>query len=332
MGKSLPTGRFGSGFSIRHKQFMSRLAIIDLGTNTFNLLIVESSENATYRILFSDKLAVKLGQGGIDKKQIAPEPFQRGVDAIKQCVKVANEHKAERVFAFGTSAIRSAANGKDFVKIVRTETGVDVKVIDGNTEAHYIYYGVKQALKLGTGTSLIMDIGGGSTEFILCNESEVFWKASFDLGVTRLMEKFNPGDPLSLDDVLKFEAYFNEQLKPLFQAVKEHPTDVLIGSSGSFDSFAEMIAWQMHNPLVLEGKTGYEFDLHEFYRLHQYLLVSTLQERLQMKGLIQMRADTIALAGVFVNYILQKLHINRMRLSTYALKEGVVSLLLNGEL
>lgn len=311
---------------------MSRLAIIDLGTNTFNLLIVESGVNANYQILYSDKLAVKLGQGGIDKKLIAPGPFQRGIDAIKAYLKVAKENRVERVFAFGTSAIRSANNGKDFVNAVRNETGVDVKVINGDTEAHYIYYGVRQALKLGDETSLIMDIGGGSTEFILCNENEVFWKASFDLGVTRLMEKFEPEDPLSLEDILRFEAYFDVQLRPLFQAIKEHPTDILIGSSGSFDSFAEMIAWQMHNPMVLEGKTGYEFDLHEFYKLHQYLLVSTLEERLQMKGLIQMRADTIALAGVFVNYILQKLHINRMRLSTYALKEGVVSLLLSGEL
>ncbi len=311
---------------------MSRIAIIDLGTNTFNLLIVESGEGSSYQILYSDKLAVKLGQGGIDKKQIAPEPFQRGIDAIRQYLKVASKHGVERVFAFGTSAIRSAENGKDFTAAVKSETGVDVKVIDGNTEAHYIYYGVRQALNLGKETSLIMDIGGGSTEFILCNENEVFWKASFDLGVTRLMEKFTPEDPLSLDDVLQFEAYFEEVLKPLFEAVGQYPTDVLVGSSGSFDSFAEMIAWQMHNPRVLEGKTGYEFDLHEFYRLHQYLLVSTLEERLQMKGLIQMRADTIALAGVFVNYILQKLHINRMRLSTYALKEGVVSLLLSGQL
>lgn len=311
---------------------MSRLAIIDLGTNTFNLLIIERGAGVDYQIIFADKLAVKLGQGGIDAKIIAPEPFQRGIEAIKSYLKTANEHGAERVFAFGTSAIRSSSNGKDFVKAVKDQTGVEVRIIDGDTEAEYIYYGVQQALQLGQETSLIMDIGGGSTEFILCNESEIFWKQSFDLGVTRLMEMFKPEDPLSLDDVLRFEAYFDEQLAPLFTAVEEYPTNTLIGSSGSFDSFAEMIAWQMHNPRVLEGKTGYEFDLLEFFRLHQYLLVSTLQERLQMKGLIQMRADTIALAGVFVHYMLQKLHISRMRLSTYALKEGVVSLMLHGKL
>lgn len=311
---------------------MSRIAIIDLGTNTFNLLVVEGSEDASYKILHADKQPVKLGQGGITKKLIAPDAFERGVVAVKYYVGVAHEYKVDRIFAFGTSAVRGASNGLDFVNALKDETGVDVQVVSGDKEAEYIYYGVRQAINLAGDTSLIMDIGGGSTEFIICNADEIFWKGSFDLGVTRLLELFTPSDPVTIEDVDHLEIHFEDVLEPLFDAIKSYPSSILVGSSGSFDSFAEMIAWQMHNPRVLEGKTGYEFDLLEFSKLHQYLLLSTLDQRLQMKGLIQMRADTIALAAIFVNYILQKLHLNRMRLSTYALKEGVVSLLLNGKL
>lgn len=311
---------------------MNRIAIIDLGTNTFNLLIVEGEADGSYKILHADKQPVKLGQGGITKKLIAEDAFERGIVAVKQYVGVAHDYQVNRIFAFGTSAVRGASNGQEFIKALSEKAGVEVEVVSGDREAEYIYYGVRQAIDLGDKTSLIMDIGGGSTEFILCNAHQIFWKGSYDLGVTRLLELFTPADPVTIEDVDQLEGYFDEVLEPLFKAVETYPTGTLVGSSGSFDSFAEMITWQMHQPSVLEGKTGYEFDLLEFSKLHQYLLISTLDQRLQMKGLIQMRADTIALAGIFVNYILQKLHLSRMRLSTYALKEGVVSLLLNGKL
>ena len=154
-----------------------KTAIIDLGTNTFNLLIVEG--NTT---LFKTKIAVKLGQGGITKGYIAEAPFQRGFEALKKHLQTIEKYQADRTLAFATSAIRSTRNGVDFVVKVKTELGLHIEVIDGNKEAELIYLGVQQALDLGDSNKLIMDIGGGSTEFVICNKKEIFWKQSFQLG------------------------------------------------------------------------------------------------------------------------------------------------------
>ena len=143
-----------------------KTAIIDLGTNTFNLLIVEGDQT-----LFKTKIAVKLGEGGITNNFIAEEPYRRGLAALKKHIETIKHYKVERTLAFATSAIRSATNGAVFVKEVKKKLGLNIEVIDGNKEAELIYLGVQQALDLGQENNLIMDIGGGSTEFIICNKN-----------------------------------------------------------------------------------------------------------------------------------------------------------------
>jgi len=139
-----------------------------------------------------------------------------------------------------------------------------------------------------------------------------------------MLEKFRPSDPISEKDVRALESYFTGELEPLFEAAARHPVKELIGASGSFDTFAGMIAHRFHTPEILKGRTEYEFSLDEFRAVHEQLLRSTAAERLQTKGIIPMRVDMIVIASVFVNLILEKLALRRMRLSTYSLKEGVL--------
>lgn len=304
---------------------MARVAIIDLGTNTFNLLVAEIAANHSYKIIFNTKIAVKLGEGGINTNIIAPAPFQRGVDAIKAHVETFKKYAPEKIFAFATSAVRSAKNGNDFVAEIKKVTGIEVRVISGEKEAELIYQGVRQALDIGEQKALVMDIGGGSTEFIICNKEEIFWKHSFDLGVSRLYEFFRHSEPITADEIMKVENYLREKLQPLFKAIEQHPLDTLIGSSGSFDTFAEMIFCRFYNHENLENKTSYEFKLKDFHKIHKEIICSNLDERYKMEGLIEMRVDMIVLASLFTNFILRELKLNKMRLSTYALKEGVLS-------
>ncbi len=299
-----------------------KTAIIDLGTNTFNLLIVEGEQ-----ILFKTKIAVKLGEGGITKGFIAEVPFQRGLVALKAHLHTIEEYQAVRTLAFATSAIRSASNGKEFVQQAKEQLGLDIQVIDGDREAELIYLGVDQALDLGEQKSLIMDIGGGSTEFIICNKNEIFWKKSFQLGAARLLEKFQPQDPISQKNISDLENYLEIELLPLWNALEKHPCNTLIGSSGSFDTLSEVIAHQFYDFAILKGKTTYDFKLSDYHWLHEYLLKSTLQERLDTPGMIPMRADMIVIGTVFINYLLNRQQISEMKLSTYALKEGVLEML-----
>ena len=200
-----------------------KIAVIDLGTNTFNLLIVEKDNIGGYKKLSSNRIPVKLGEGTINKGFIADIPFKRGITALKEYSKIIKEQKIETVVALATSAIRTAKNGLDFVAKAKSEAGIDVEVIDGNREAELIYFGNRQAVKMDNNLSLIMDIGGGSTEFIIATKDTILWKQSFMLGAARLLELFNPSDPISDIESKKLNNYFDEQLKPLMEACKNNP-------------------------------------------------------------------------------------------------------------
>lgn len=301
-----------------------KLAILDLGTNTFHLLIVEVNRDRTYKKIFKSKIVVKLGEGAIQEKIIADVPFARGMNALKHYAGIIEKHDADKVYAFATSGIRSAKNGRVFVRCVKKETGINIDVITGNKEAELIYYGVRDCVSMGEEKHLIMDIGGGSTEFIIANDKKIFWKQSFDIGASRLLETFKPSNPITNAELKRLEKFLIEVLKPLDIALKEFPVKTLIGSSGSFDTLAEMSGWKFQKKDVLKNVTTFNFNLDEYFKLHEILLKSTMQQRMKMKGLIKMRVDMIVLASICTRLILDRYKLEKMILSKYALKEGAL--------
>lgn len=308
-----------------------RIAILDLGTNTFHLLITSVSKTGIWKKVFKSKSVVKLGEGAIHHNEIAPLPFKRGIKALEHYKKIIDLHKPEKVFAFATSAIRSAANGQAFVEMAKEKTGIDITIITGDKEAELIYFGVRQCIPLGKEPVLIMDIGGGSTEFIIANQTKIFWKHSFNIGAARLLEMFKPSDPILLGEVKKLESFLSKELSIMIDAVEKFKPDQLIGSSGSFDTFAEMIGYRFHNRNVISDKNSYTFNLDEYLKLHEILLFSTIEQRKKMKGLVKMRVDMIVLATICTSLVLQKTGIKKMMLSKYALKEGALSMVISGE-
>jgi exopolyphosphatase/guanosine-5'-triphosphate,3'-diphosphate pyrophosphatase len=308
-----------------------KLAILDLGTNTFNMLIANVESDKSYTILYKEELSVKLGEGGITKKTIAPLPFQRGIDALKKHKSTTNTYRINVIRAFATSAIRSAENGNDFVKKAFEETGINIQVIPGEEEAGFIYKGVKLAGLLDDNASLIMDIGGGSTEFIIAYNKKLLWKQSFDLGAARLMQMFKPSNPITSAQIEELQNYFDEILIPLFDAVEQYPVTTLIGCSGSFESFANMILHQSNMQEKLFAENYFNIELPDFSKLYYMLINSSEAERYTIKGLIAMRVDTIVYASIFVDYIIKKLNIMHLQLSHYALKEGVLYDIIQGD-
>jgi len=304
---------------------MQRIAILDLGTNTFNLLIAEKGQNGNPVFIYSKELPVELGKGGIHKAHITPEATERAIKALHAHRKTITEHGIKEEYAFATSAVRGADNKKEFTDRIRIETGIEINILSGEDEAKWIYEGVKHASVLGDQVSVIMDIGGGSTEFIIANSKEIFWKRSYPLGVTRLFETFNRTEILHEKEKL-VEQYISEMLLELIEAGKQYNPIELIGSSGSFESFAQII--QANVGGEPDPKNGYEFPMSEFDKLYHVLLKSTLEDRLRMKGLIQMRAPMFAYSGMLTKTVLDKLSIKKIKLSHYALKEGIAGHLL----
>jgi exopolyphosphatase/guanosine-5'-triphosphate,3'-diphosphate pyrophosphatase len=301
-----------------------RLAIIDCGTNTFHLLIADTKENGKYQKVFSTRIPVKLGEGAINKGFIAELPFQRGINALKIFSTHAKNHNVDKIMAFATSAVRDASNGKELVDVIKKETGVEIDIIDGNREAELIYLGNREAVEMNNSVSLIMDIGGGSTEFILADKEEIFWKQSFNLGAARLLQRFDPSNPVTGQEITEIKNYLKENLTPLFIASKKYIPSELIGSSGAFDSVVEMIHGELGGEVLTDSKTGYEINIPAYHKVSQIVKSSTLEQRKQVKGLTPMRFDMIVVSCILIDFVMEQFHLEKMRVSTYSLKEGAL--------
>ena len=295
-----------------------RIAINDLGTNTFNLLVAET--DPSLRLLHSEELGVFLGRGGIERGVIAPDAMERGLIASARLVRQAKELGAERITAIGTSALRNARNSAVFTERVREELGIDIHIIPGDEEADLILEGVRQAVPFGSKPMLVMDIGGGSIEFILATDRALMWKRSFELGVTRLRDRFDPADPLSLSEQLRIGAHLDAQLEPLWAMMDRHWPTTLVGSAGSFDTLAAMIAAERGGEPPGDAVT-LAFTVHEFDALKERLLMLPREDRLLIPGLPEYRVDTLPLALIAIERVIAH-GIEQLRWSRHALKEG----------
>ena len=294
-----------------------RAAIIDLGTNTFNLLVCDPSQGL--QVVHSEEVAVFLGRGGIEKGILADDAMERGMAVLARFADTARAHGAGRITGFGTSALRNARNAHVLVERVRSELGIGISVIPGNEEASLILEGVRQAVPFGPKPMLVMDIGGGSIEFILATDKALMWKRSFEIGATRLRERFVASDPMTIEEQFRLAAYLDAQLEPLFAVMERHWPTTLIGSAGSFDTLAEMAATARGEDLG-DALTLAIRD-EEFDAIRTSLLGMPRVERLRIPGLPEYRADTIQPALIAMERVM--LHgIEEIRWSRYALKEG----------
>ena len=300
------------------------IAVIDLGTNTCNLLIAKIQDES-YSILYQGKEVVKLGKDGIDKNMLTEDGLKRTIHAIKTHQQIISRFDHPEILVLATSAIREAKNRTWFQEELERKTGYKLSIISGEKEAELIYKGVKLALGTIDNHSIILDIGGGSNEFILCDNTGIHWKESYPLGMARIVEKFKPSDPVTRSEIEKLEDHFDRNLPGLYSALTQHHTRTLIGASGSFETFASLLGELLPSKYSTKpGKTHQEIIIEDFLLLHDKLINSTSAERLNMKGMEPMRVDMIVPASIFVTFILKKCSLKKLVQSTYSLKEGVL--------
>ncbi len=295
-----------------------KVAVIDLGTNTFHLIIADVKGHHP-KILYKVNLPVKLGEGRINENIIIPEAFDRGIDTLKSFKEKINYYGATLVKAIATSAIRSADNGLDFVEAALKDADIEITVISGDEEAAYIYSGVK-ATEILRDKSLIMDIGGGSTEFIICDREKILWKKSYNIGAARLQQAYFKSDPVSLEDQRAIHNRLESELSELQEACKLYKPQQLVGSAGAFETFAGMIKPDVDIKFIKST----EIDISAYHLLSKKLIESTHSERENLNGLIKLRVDMIVIALLITNYVLELTVFNRLCLSTYDLKMGVL--------
>lgn len=305
---------------------LDRIAVIDLGTNTFHLLIAQAQADGSFQTLYQEKKAVKIGKGGISRGVISDEAIMRALVALKHFrQQIDTFHVASnRIFASATSAVRNASNGTDLVTAVFQETGIRIEVISGDREAEYIYYGVREAVSIGEKMSLIMDIGGGSVEFIICNGEKIAWIKSFEIGGQRLLDQFMQSDPISPQAVGRLYDYLDATLIALTNAVHQYAPEVLIGASGSFETLCAIYYKRVNIDFDENAFVHAHLPMEAFAGIFQELLQKNKTERLAIPGMAEMRADMIVVACCLINFVLTKYHLSTIHVSAYALKEGVL--------
>jgi exopolyphosphatase/guanosine-5'-triphosphate,3'-diphosphate pyrophosphatase len=304
---------------------MEQIAIIDLGTNTFHLLIVELNDREEFTVKEKFKDPVKLGEGGITQGYIAKEAFERGQIALDKFRRIIDTRQVSRVFAFATSAIRGAKNGIEFIQLVEAKTGIKVQVINGNEEAALIFQGVKNAVSLPPGQDcLLVDIGGGSVEFIVARDGKIRFLRSLDLGAARLLEQLKIQDPINPSEIELARKLIQKVAGPLIEELKAFSIRLLVGSSGTFETLATLIAYENRDFHSLEHINGYRFDQPQFQQIFQKLLILNKAGRTALPGMDINRVDLIVLGSILVDEILQSLNLEQILLSTYALKEGIL--------
>jgi exopolyphosphatase/guanosine-5'-triphosphate,3'-diphosphate pyrophosphatase len=300
-----------------------KVAVLDLGTNTFNLLLVQITAEAYY-IFHNEKAPVMIGKSGISRGIIAEEAQARAMTALKHYKQIIDSENIPIVHGFATSAFRDASNGRSFRDKIAECTGLHIEIIDGSTEAQLIYQGVQTAMDIGGDSSLIMDIGGGSVEFILANRKEVFWKRSFNIGAQRLLDRFHQVDPIPVAEIKKLEAFLASELSELSFEVNTHRPKCMIGCSGTFDTLSEIFQYQI-NRFAASDATELPLTIDGFSRIYHKMISLNRSERLKLPGMIEMRVDMIVVAACLVKFVLDRSAIEQMRVSRHALKEGLIT-------
>ena len=293
-----------------------KLAVIDLGTNTFNTLIAENVDNQSFTDIYRERIHVNLASEGIEK--IGDAPYKRGLDAMRFFAEKIKEHNVAKVRAIGTAALRTASNGTDFVAEVKAETGISIEIIDGDEEARLIYEGVRLAYPFGAENELIIDVGGGSVEFIIANKDGLLWEQSFPIGVAVLRNHFHKQEPIRATDIADIYAHFDSLLEPLFLALKKYPVRQLVGSSGTFDVLENIFVLEKTHPL--HAFISIE-NVKDFYKNIKF---KNLEERFAMPDVPNSRATMIVVAMVLIQYAVEKCNIEQIVTSSYAMKEGIM--------
>jgi len=296
----------------------NRMALLDLGTNTFHLLIVELKGQSITE-LYRERVFVKLAEGGIEK--LSSEVYERAILTLLKFSEVIKSFQiqGDEVQAVGTAALRRASNGPQFIQEVKTKTSILIKLISGDEEAILISKGIQMAVGKLTGTSLIMDIGGGSTEFIILENEEIKWAKSFKIGIGVLHNKFFKDDPMATQQIETVNQYLHQACAPLINAIADLKISYLIGASGSFEVVNDF----------LENKISFanyrKIKSTQFNPIYKMMMEANLEERLAFEKLPNSRAEMIGMAMISMDFALKITNAPEIIISDYALKEGLIA-------
>ncbi len=297
------------------------VAVLDLGTNTFHLLIASKRSDKDFDVIFRKRVFVKLADEGINR--LGQAPMQRGLDALVDFMQLIAEYQVDQTVAVGTAALRTATNGHAYLQSIDEKTGLKVQIIDGLREAALIHKGVSQVWNPTSFPVLIMDIGGGSVEFIIADGNKVHWSISLPIGVSVLYRGYHHNDPISTAERCAMVAFLEEHLGILLAPLQQYQPQILVGASGTFDVIADIFEIDPDQPYDTLPTKGVTKLLDEISHM-------TWADRMAHPGISDSRIDMIVVAVILLQQVLQLSDFAAVDISRYALKEGLIAEMLEG--
>jgi len=301
-----------------------KVAAIDVGTNSFHLLIARVGVEGRIEVLDRAKDMVRLGEsaflgGGV----ISPDAFARGTEALRAFKRLIDRHQCDAVVAVATSAVREAQNGGEFVRAMRDSTGIEPRVVRGDEEARLVYLGARGSLDFRGRRALLCDVGGGSVELIVGDARDSYAVVSLKLGVLRLMEKVTT-DPITPDERTKLALECHRAVDAVAPPLRRVGFDFVAMTSGTAHAIGDLIAQAKARPGEPRPSGNRRVAFKDVLALEEQLAARTQAERARM-GIDPKRLDTIVPGAILVRSILEVFHADEMTLCDSALREGLVA-------
>jgi exopolyphosphatase/guanosine-5'-triphosphate,3'-diphosphate pyrophosphatase len=300
-----------------------RLAAIDVGSNSIHMIVAQADADGGITTLWRLKEPVGLGRLSFPSRRLTADAMNRAITVLDRFQKAAHQRQAEKIVAVATSAVREAENGGDLIERVRRQLGLQLRIVSARDEARLIYLAVRHAMQLRSQPHLIIDIGGGSVEFIVGDDKQAALLESRKLGAARMTARFVKSDPINEEDHQHLLKHYDKELSPLVEQIESlHPVKA-IGTSGTLENLAAMCGSEpSHNGHAAEHLQVIERA--KFEKLLAQLLESRTKDRARIRGLDDQRKDQIVAGAVLVNELFRRLRLKRIEICPAALREGIL--------
>jgi exopolyphosphatase/guanosine-5'-triphosphate,3'-diphosphate pyrophosphatase len=299
------------------------IAAIDMGTNSFHLIIVEIKGDGKFKIVDREREVIRLGSHKEGFKIISEGEIEKATDILRDFGKIAQFYKAD-VRAIATSAVREAKNKNEFIERIFEETEITVEAINGKAEAEMIYLGVQNALDVEQNRILCVDIGGGSTEFLLGEHGLSDFAESIKIGAVRLSKMFFPDYILTNSGIDLCRQYIQDKINANVNLHPAYKFDFAVGTSGTIVAAASIISFRRHNKFK-KSMNGFAFSADEIFTLTEDILkCKSPVDRLFIEGMEIKRADIIPAGLLILCQVFETFKLQEMKVSENALREGII--------
>lgn len=300
-----------------------RIAAVDMGSNSFHLLVVDAHPDGSFDVLLREKDVLRLGEGVARTGGIPDADVDRVLDTMRRFAGMAASIEATATVACATSAMREADNSAAVVDLIREETGIDVEVISGRREAELIFSAVRASIDLQPGPALCFDLGGGSLEINVGDNAGLRWSASVHVGVARLATQFVSEDPPSPDELRAVDERVREVLDPLADEIEAFGPRKVVGTSGTFLDLARM-AHAHRTGGVPSAVNQLVVRREDLSAVHDRVVAMPASGRTKIAGLDARRADQIPVGSQVLLTLLDRFGFDELVVGEWALREGIV--------